>query len=321
MVESILMVATDDDGVIGEAITARVGELGRVVRPDARTPAALLDALASATVVIGGWSDDLVLGRAEAQAANRVRLVQQPGSGVNLIDTAAWADAGVPVSNAPGGNSASVAEWAVTAAATLVRSVVWADGQVRAGRWPQESIVAHGCRDLGSCRVGIVGFGEVGRRAAALFGAFGCRVRYFARRERVGAGIDRVSLDRLLAESDVVVLALPLTDATRGLIGWDQLCSMPSGSILVNVARGAVVDEAALIRALTENRIGGAALDVFDVEPLPDGSPLRGLESVLLSPHVAGGSSTALHRIADMTARNVEAVLRGHRPSWVVNSV
>lgn len=320
-VETILMLATDEYGVIERTVTDRIGQRGHVVRPPERTRRAVSALLPDATVVIGDWSGELPLGRDEALAGSNVRLVQQPGAGVNFIDLGAWADAGVPVSNAPGGNASSVAEWAVTAASYLNRSVGWADAEVRAGRWPQESIVRRGCRDLAECRVGVVGFGEVGRRAASLFGAYGCTVRYAARSDKRDANFERVPLDVLVAESDVLVLSVPLTDDTRGAIGRAQFDAMPDGAVLVNVARGGVVDEAALIDALRRGRLGGAALDVVETEPLPDGSPLREFDNVLLSPHVAGGSSTAMRAIADMVARNVERVLSDHDPLWVVNGV
>lgn len=314
---TILMLTTDQDDVITRTIQAAVGD-AEVVRPPERTLSALHALLPEVDVVIGDWSGDLPLGREEAELGSHIRLVQQPGIGVNFIDVDAWTEMGVPVCNTPGGNTESVAEWAVTAASFMNRSMGWADAQVRDGQWPQESILYEGCRELGECRVGIVGFGSIGRRAAALFSAYGCEVSYFSRHERPESGLKYRLLPDLVATSDILVLAVPLTPDTHHLISMKHFSAMPSGAILVNVARGGVVDEAALESALAGGIIGGAALDVVDIEPLPADSRLRSLDNVLLSPHVAGGTSTALRRISSMVAENAALVLRGEAPLWVV---
>lgn len=315
---TIALLTSDQDGVIAAAIEAEVGPSARIVRPEARTVDAVRALLPSADVVIGDWSSAMPLGVEESRLGGSVRLVQQPGVGVNFIDVDAWTKAGVPVCNTPGANTDSVAEWAVTASSYLNRSVGWADAEVRAGRWPQEEILQRGCRDLGECRVGIVGFGHIGRRAAGLFAAYGCEVSYTSRTERPDAEFTFLGLDDLVSRSDILVLAVALDDDTRGLIGSAQFAHMPAGAILVNVARGGVVDESAMIAALAEGQIAGAALDVVSTEPLPAGSPLRGFDNVLLSPHVAGGTSTALHRVSAMVAQNTARALAGHEPLWRV---
>ncbi len=313
------MLTTDQDDVIGNTISAAIGDRGRVVRPAERSVSAVRQLLPVADVVIGDWSGTLPMGREEVAYADRLALIQQPGVGVNFIDLAAWAEAGVPVCNTPGGNTESVAEWAVTAASYLNRSVGWADAEVRAGRWPQESILHRGCRELSECRVGIVGFGGIGSRAAALFSAYGAAVSYTSRTVKPESGYPYLPLPELARQSDVLLVTVPLTTETRHLIGREHFAAMPAGSILVNVARGAVVDEEALIDALSTGDLGGAALDVVATEPLPAGSPLRTFDNVLLSPHVAGGTSTALHRISAMVAENTVSVLDGRTPRWALN--
>lgn len=313
------MLTTDQDDVISDTIADAIGDRGRVVRPAERTVDAMREVLPMADVVIGDWSGTFPLGHDDVVFADRLKLIQQPGVGVNFIDLPAWAEAGVPVCNTPGGNTDSVAEWAVTAASYLNRSVGWADAEVRAGRWPQESILHRGCRELSECRIGIVGFGGVGSRAAALFSAYGCEVGYTSRTAVPDSGYAHRTLPELVRQSDVLVVAVPLTAETRHLIGREHLAVMPAGAILVNVARGAVVDEEALIDVLSAGTIGGAALDVVATEPLPPESPLRTFDNVLLSPHVAGGTSTALHRISAMVADNTVRVLDGRRPRWILN--
>jgi D-3-phosphoglycerate dehydrogenase len=313
----ILLLAPDGHDALGHRLRGAAPQ-AEVVRPVARTRAELHALLPAADIVVGDWSGELPLGAAEAAIGGHLRLVQQPGVGVNWIDVDAWRRVGIPVANTPGANAASVAEWAVVAAASLSRSMGWADDRVREGQWPQERILSHGCRDLGERRVGIVGFGDIGRRCAGLFAAFGCEVAYTVRRPRRDEPARHVALDDLLAGSDVLVLAVPLTPSTRGLIGAPELARLPEGAIVVNVARGPVVDEGALAAALESGHLGGAALDVFDHEPLAPDSALRGLDRVLLSPHVAGGSATARSRIYDMTAANVGRVCCGDAPLWAL---
>ncbi|MEU7631298.1 NAD(P)-dependent oxidoreductase [Nocardia sp. NPDC049220] len=314
----IVVLAADEDDGLGAAIRAAVGGAGQVLRPTYRTVDELRGLLPDADIVVGDWSGALPLGATEATLAGRLKLIQQPGAGVNFIDLAAWAAVGVPVANTPGANAASVAEWAVVAAASLSRSMPWAHTEVSEGRWPQETILAKGCRDLGELRVGIVGFGAVGRRCAALFAAFGCEVAYTARTRHQTATARYLPMDDLLPVADVLVVAVPLTTQTHGLLAAAELSMLPAGALVVNVARGHVVDESALVAALRSGAIAGAALDVFASEPLRSDSPLRTLDTVLLSPHVAGGSSTARQQIYAMTAENVARVCAGDRPRWTL---
>ncbi|MEV0946846.1 2-hydroxyacid dehydrogenase [Rhodococcus sp. NPDC049939] len=314
-----ILLLTNDDQEGGLISTLRAAVPGdEVVLPPSRTSEAVRELLPSVDVVVGDWTFELTLGAAEAELAPHLRLVQQPSVGTNCIDVDAWARVGVPVANTPGANAASVAEWAVVAAATVSRKMMWADTKMREQGWPQWAVLKRGSRDLGDRRVGILGFGEIGSRCATLFEAFGCAVAYTARRPRPIASARYLPLDDLLAESDILVVAVPLTAETRGLVGSRELGLMPPDSIVVNVARGPVVDEIALTEALRSGRVGGAALDVFNSEPLASDNPLRSLDNVLLSPHVAGGSDTARRRICDMAALNVARVSKGFPPLWTL---
>lgn len=315
----VLLLTADADDGLGTAIRGAVGNDAEVVRLAERTSVALRAALPTCDVVVGDWSGDLPLGRQEAELGRHLLLVQQPGAGTNFIDLEAWRATGVLVANTPGANACSVAEWAVLAAGALCRSMFWAHTEVAAGRWPQESILKRDCRDLAQRRVGVIGAGSIGLRCAELFAAFGCTVYVTApSRPRMDVKAAFVSLEELLPLADVLVLAVPLTESTRGLINSTRLALLPSGSIVVNVARGAVVDDVALSRALRSGHIGGAALDVFDVEPLPISSPVRGLDSTLLSPHVAGGSAGARASIYSMTAQNVARAVRSQSVRWTL---
>jgi len=286
----------------------------RLVTPAERTQDAVAALLPEADVVIGDWSPSLRL----SDPGPRVCFVQQPSVGVDGIDVDACAAAGVPVSNCAGANTVSVAEWCLSATLALLRRTVEADAAVRRGEWPQTSL---GSRELAGSRVGVVGMGPIGRRTAELFAALGCDVGYWSRNRHADAPVPYLELDDLLAGADVVVLVIALGDRSRGLLDAERLGCVKPSALVVNAARGEVVDEPALVAALSEGRVGGAALDVFAAEPLPAGSPLRSLPNVLLSPHAAGSTGQAAMRILGATTANLRRVLDGEPVADVVNGV
>ena len=275
-----------------------------IVTPAERTQDEVARLLPDVDVVLGDWSPSLRL----VDPGPRVCFVQQPSVGVDGIDVDACTAAGVPVANCAGANTTSVAEWCVSATLALLRRTVEADTAVRGGSWPQTAL---GGRELAGCRVGVVGMGPVGRATATLFGAFGCDVAYWSRSRHDDAPARWSELDDLLAGSDVVVLVIALGAATRDLLDDAALARLAPGTLVVNAARGGLIDEGALARALERGHVGGAALDVFRVEPLPAGSPLRTAPRVLLSPHAAGSTVQAVTRILEQTNANLRRVLDG----------
>ncbi|MCW2681659.1 MAG: D-3-phosphoglycerate dehydrogenase [Frankiales bacterium] len=285
-----------------------------LVTPQERTQQEVGRLLPDVDVVIGDWSPSLRL----LEPGPRVSFVQQPSVGTDGIKLEAFAAAGVPVSNCAGANSTSVAEWCLSATLAMLRATVEGDAAVRRGDWPQTSL---GGRELSGSRVGVIGMGAIGRRAAELFSAFGCDVRYWSRSRHDDAPAPYAELDELLATSDVVVLVIALGGQTRGLIDTERLARMKPGALLVNGARGEVVDEAALVAALESGHLGGAALDVFVTEPLPADSPLRTAPRLLLSPHMAGSTVQAAMRIVGQSTANLTRVLDGLPPVDVVNGV
>ena len=285
-----------------------------IVTPAQRTQEEVARLLPDVDVVLGDWSPSLRL----LDPGPRVCFVQQPSVGVDGIDVDACTAAGVPVANCAGANTTSVAEWCLSATLALLRRTVEADTAVRGGSWPQTAL---GGRELAGCRVGVVGMGPVGRSTAALFAAFGCDVVHWSRTRRDDAPAPWVELDELLATSDVVVLVIALGAATRDLLDEAGLARLQPGALVVNAARGGVLDEDALARALVSGHVGGAALDVFRVEPLPEGSPLRTAPRVLLSPHAAGSTVQAVTRILEQTNANVRRVLDGQPVVDVVNGL
>jgi phosphoglycerate dehydrogenase-like enzyme len=285
-----------------------------LLTPQERTQDEVARLLPEADVVIGDWSPSLRL----LAPAPQVCFVQQPSVGTDGIDLDAFAAASVPVANCAGANTTSVAEWCVSATLALLRQTVEADASLRRGEWKQTSL---GGRELAGSRVGVIGMGPIGRRTAELFSAFGCDVSYWSRHRHPDAPAAYADLDDLLATSDVVVLVIALGPQTRELLDEARLAQLKPGALVVNGARGEVVDERALVAALHSGHIGGAALDVFAVEPLPPDSPLRTAPRVLLSPHVAGSTGQAAMRIIGQTTANLRRALDGEPVHDVVNGV
>ncbi|GAA4486300.1 2-hydroxyacid dehydrogenase [Actinoallomurus oryzae] len=287
--------------------------------PATRDREGLRAALSEAELVVGDYTGLLAMDAEAVASAPHLAFVQMPSVGVDSCDLDALTAADVPVANTAGANTRSVAEWALAAALDLSRRLTWSDRRMRSGGWPQLEAAAHGADELGGRRVGILGMGAIGTEAARLFSAIGCPVAYWSRRRRP-EGVYK-ELDELLATSDVVVVCLPLTAETRGLLGPERLALLPDGALLINVARGGIAPDDAVLAALNDGRLAGAALDVYDQEPLPADHPLRGHDDVLLSPHAAGGTRRAQSNIITMVMDNVRAAVEGRPVSDVVNGV
>jgi phosphoglycerate dehydrogenase-like enzyme len=297
---------------------AGTGDVTVLLVPDPPEPAAVREAVPAADIVISDMRHQHRLDRDTLAVMRRCRLIQQPAVGFDVIDHVAAAEFGIPVANAAGFNADAVADWTLMGMLTVVRHGARADREMRAGGWRPAGARA---RDMRALTVGIVGMGNVGRQVAARLAGFGSRVVFHDVVEREVPGCEQVAFDKLLELSDIVTLHVPLDGSTRGLIGRAELSRMRQGTILCNACRGPVVDEAALIEALTSGHLAGAALDVFEVEPLATDSPLRRMDNVFLSPHIAGGSEQARANLLEQTAANIRRVLAGERPVNVVNGI
>lgn len=229
-------------------------------------------------------------------AAPKLRVIGRAGVGIDNIDGTAAAARGIAVVNAPSGNTIAAAEQTLALMLGVARHVAAADALMRAGRWERKRL--HGI-ELHRKALGIVGFGRVGRAVAQRAAAFGMQILahdpVVPAQEIAATGATPLQLDELLAKSDVVTLHAPATRGGAPLIGSRELALMRASSIIINVARGSLIDEAALAAALTEGRIAGAGLDVFTAEP-PVGSPLLSAPNTLLTPHL--GASTAEAQVA-----------------------
>ena len=248
-------------------------------------------------------------------SAPRLRLVQKIGVGVNTIDLEAARSRGVAVANMPGTNTQAVAEAALMLMLAALRDLPNFDRASRAeGGWSSGGVSRDRRNSLGELRgrtVGLVGGGAVASRLVGPLRALGARVVYADKGERPDLGIERRDLDALLEESDVVSLHVPLTAETEGLMGRSALGRMKQGSVLVNTARGGLVDEAALLQALTNGRLRAAGLDVLAEEPPPPDHPFLALDNVVLTPHVAWLTRETLYRSFDVALENVRRLRDG----------
>ena len=254
----------------------------------------------------------------------RCRLIQQAAVGFDSIDHRAAAELGIPVANAAGYNKDSVADWTVMAMIALLRHSFSLDRQIRGGHWNADDLMRNEetlGHELGAMTVGIIGMGNVGSAVARRVSAFGAKILFADPLPRTFDGAARVGLDRLLAESDIVCVHAPLDVDTRALIGASEIARMRKGAYIINVSRGPIVDEASLIAALRSGHLAGAALDVFEVEPLPPDSPLRKMENVVLAPHRGGATIEADERLLQMVSDNLLRVLDGLPPINVVNGL
>ena len=246
-------------------------------------------------------------------AAPRLKVVGRLGVGLDNIDMPACKARKVEVIPATGANALAVAEYVITTAMVLLRGAYLSSASVAAGQWPRGPL-SNG-REISGKVLGIVGFGDIGRLVARLAQGLGMRV--VASDPMIDAdapvwkktGVSCRTLDALLAESDVISLHVPLVAETRNLIDTARLALMKTDAVLINSARGGIVDEAALAVALRARKLGGAALDVFDDEPLKAGSTLADCPNLLLTPHIAGVTLEANVRVSSMIAERVAAHL------------
>jgi D-3-phosphoglycerate dehydrogenase len=243
------------------------------------------------------------------------------GAGVDMITVEAATAAGVAVANVPGVNARTVAEYVIGQMLQASRRLAGIDSTLRAQGWSAARRLSDDAFELAGRTVGLLGVGAIGGELARMC-HFGLRMRVLGHRPSarpIPEFVQPVSVDELFAAADVAVLCCPLNDATRGMVDARLLGRMKPGALLVNVSRGAVVDEAALIAALGEGRIGGAALDVFAVQPLPPDSPLLQLPNVIVSTHLAGITRDSMKRMGESVARQTLQLLEGRLPTHFVN--
>ncbi len=285
---------------------------------EATEPREVRERIQGAGVVV---VNKVVLDAACLRAAPALRLVCIAATGTNNVDLAAARAAGITVCNVRGYSTASVSQHAFALILALATRLLDYDAAVRAGRWQrsrQFCFLDYPITELAGRTLGVVGYGELGRAVARLGEAFGMRI-VIAQRPGGAPQPGRVPLEDLLPQVDVLSLHCPLTEHTRGLIDREALARMQPHAILINTARGGIVDEPALAAALREGRIGGAGVDVLSTEPPREGNPLLAgdIPNLIVTPHSAWGSHAARQRVIDEVVRLIEAFLAG-RPDNVV---
>ena len=247
------------------------------------------------------------------EASKALRVISKHGSGIDTIDSKAAAARGIAVKAASGANADAVAEHAWALILACAKNVVALDARMRAGHGDKAT---HKSLELKGKTLGVVGIGAIGRRVAELGVAFGMQVLAFDPIAKTApAGVSLVDLDRLLAQSNVVSLNCPLTEANRQMINRDSIATMRDGAILVNTGRGGLIDEVALLEALASGKLRAAGLDAFATEPLVGEHHFRAIPNVILSPHVGGVSEDAYVNMGTAAARNVLAALSQPRPA------
>ena len=239
----------------------------------------------------------------------KCRVVGRLGVGLDNIDVAACEVRGIKVIPATGANALSVAEYVIATAMLLMRGAYQSTADVTAGKWPRNALSSG--REIGGKTLGLVGFGSIGQLTAKLARGIGMHViAHDAMIDSSNAvftqtGVACASLDELTASADVISLHVPLVASTRKLFDATRIAAMKPGAVLINSARGGVVDEAALVAALKSGHLGGAALDVFEAEPMPAGGVFAGCPNLVLTPHIAGVSGESNERVSFMIAQRV----------------
>jgi len=257
---------------------------------------------------------------------SRIELIQVTGAGIDRLDADAMKAKGIAIANVPGGSSGAIAEYAVSSALTLLRRMFWADGELRKGHYvdARRRMVAENLAGLEGLTVGVVGLGVIGTTVAQAFHGLGSDITYHDPAPRDPDAADQMGavalpLRELLAKADIVTLHVPLLPATESMIGERELGQMKVGAILINAARGGIVDEAALVRYLSNGHLGGAAVDVYSSEPPEQDNPLFAVESeagrrLLLTPHIAGVTRQSWANLFSTAWENVERFLVHHEP-------
>jgi (S)-sulfolactate dehydrogenase len=299
--------------------------IGILVGHDVLYDATLVDRRADLSAALGEARALIVRNRTKVDtalldAAPKLEAVGRLGVGLDNIDVTACKARGIAVYPATGANDAAVVEYVIAAMLVLLRGVFAATGAVIAGEWPRTRLMGH---EAGGKRLGLIGFGAIGRKVGACAAALGMQVVGYDPHIPTGDAVwsqsygkvARLDLDALLQTSDVVSLHVPLTDETRNLLDRARVAHMKRGAILINAARGGVVDEAAVADALRAGALGGGALDVFAQEPLTreQGQVFAGCPNLLLTPHIAGLSLEANTRVSRLVAERIRDHLAGGR--------
>lgn len=252
--------------------------------------------------------------------APKLRAVVRHGVGLDMIPVAAATARGIPVANLPGSNTTAVVEYCVAAMLHFRRGLGLMDARLRSAGWAAARPLADQGTELRQSVCGIVGLGAVGTQLAGVAAGLGMRVIGLTRRPTaMPAHVEPVTRQALFEQADIVVLCCPLNEQTKGLVDAATVALLKPTAILINVSRGPVIDTAAVLAALRQGHLGGAALDVHDQQPLTGKEPQFDCPNLLITPHVAGITATSLHGMSHGAVHTLIALLRGEKPANVVN--
>lgn len=288
--------------------------VGEVTIYDATAPGQLADHIREAEVLI---TNKIKLNRNTLAGAEKLKLICVTATGYDNVDTAFCREKNIGLCNVPGYSTQSVAQLTLAMVLSLTTHLGEYREYVHSGSYTASgvgNILTPVWHELAGKTWGIVGCGNIGRQTAAVAKAMGCRVLAFRRGN--DPEYETVELDALLAESDIITVHLPLSDSTRGILSREKIGGIKPGAILVNTARGALADEAALAEAVREGRLGGLGVDVYSTEPFPAEHPyqtIRNLPNVILTPHCAWGSLEARNRCIRSVAENIAAYAQGQK--------
>jgi (S)-sulfolactate dehydrogenase len=283
---------------------------------------ALVDDPERLSTSIGGARALIVRNRTKVDVAlldqgRSLRVVGRLGTGLDNIDLDACDQRGVSVKPATGANANAVAEYVIASTLLLMRGVFMSSGDVASGLWPRTSLVG---REVAGSTMGLIGFGDIARRVAQLASALGMHViahdPYVDESDVAWSEAERVALDDVFERSDIISVHVPLTDSTRNMIGASAMSAMMPSAAIINTSRGGIVDEQALVQALHNGTIAGAALDVFTTEPLSleHGRMYDGVRGLILTPHIAGVTQESNVRVSALVANAVRDVLEPGQP-------
>ena len=305
-----------DAATMGDVSFAPIAQYGELVCYDSSTPGQAIERVADCEVLI---INKVLVTQELIDAAPMLKLICESATGVNNIDLKYAASKGIPVRNAVGYSTHTVAEATLGSVLALQRQVLYYDRYVKSGAYSASGEWVnfdHPTHRLWGKNWGVVGMGNIGREVARLAEAFGCKVAYAstsgkARKENY----EQMSLEALLGWADVISVHCPLNDTTRGLIDTKQINLMKPSALIVNVARGGIVVEEAVRKALNEGRIAGAAFDVYPTEPMPADSPLLAVkdpDKLLLSPHNAWSAVESIEGLVECIANNIKNCASGN---------
>jgi D-3-phosphoglycerate dehydrogenase len=314
------IVVTFGSGIVeqGLSMMREVAQV-KVTRDDSE--AALLAECEDAEAILVGPMPSV--NRNLIESARRLRHIARVGVGIDSVDVEAATERGIIVTNAPEVTADSVAEFTVSLLLSLAKNIPRCDRAVKEGRWNERVELMGANIELRGKTHGIVGLGKIGSRVAVMCKGFGMRVLYYKRNrdsevER-SLGIEYAPFETLLRESDSISLHLPLTSETKNLFVGSRFGSMKRTALLINQARGKVVNEEALAQALREGKIGGYATDVYEMEPPDPKSELLSFKNVVVTPHLAGGTLESRRRVSTAVVEDVLKVMRGETPKNLVN--